>query len=908
MNPCLCTVGLTLLFAISTALAESASNGAPGAIVKMTGPKSDSPTAGIQDAVDALPRNGGMVKLPPGQYLLRQSIRLRSNVMFEGAGTNTILRKPKHAESRLAAVAQQGSRSVQVLDASRFSAGDQVTIRDREAMGWNVVQAIITEVKGNELVLDRRLPRTCDSAKMGFVIHVFPALTADHASGIVIKNLAIQDDARRDLSLYGPLDNPRARWAIVLPFHVAAIHFNGVSDSRVERCSVTGWLSDGISVQGGSVKGPSSGNDVVVDCVVQNCGGIGLHPGGGLHDSLFSHNLSRGNGSDGLYFCAGVTRVTVSGNQLIGNQGNGVGGLGDYDDRFNLVTNNVCAENGLDGILMCDGDHNTVAGNTCRNNSQAVPGQYSGIEMANTSASVVIGNRCFDDQEKKTQKHGIEELADCRTNTIASNNCQGNLQLDVMLAAAQPQPASVTRRRAASLVAGSARSEAAEAAPGERVRAAASPSAQPAAAPVRVGPPKIVDFADPTYGTKVRQLRKDDGHEHNFYYYREPWNADGSRLLGIQSSLDQQDWRVCLYEGNGRFIKELFPITKYDWRLCWDRRDPNLLHAYKGADLFRLNVGTGQVVVLKSFKPEWVHWTGPSINQDGDRILVVTTDNKSERTFRSYHLPDMSDERSFQITAPPGCQISWDKVHFTGCKNYIDTAYTSADRSLSEQGIVVYDDTGKKIHTFEGLGGGGHYDWSPDGKLAYFKMHLAARNPGGPRPLEIHVVNLDGTDDRVLFSVPRDKAIAIQNLHLSWPKRVNDWFIASLIPYAEHLPAAQTPDSQAGLPGPLLPNTRAPGAQPNPGRRTLQGDSEPGARRVDRAAAQPALAADAPRDEIVKINLNGSSQYLAHSVTWYGRNMFWAEPLAVVRSDGKRIAFHTRRSGTIDLCILFLDE
>ncbi|MBM3890039.1 MAG: hypothetical protein FJ388_13060 [Verrucomicrobia bacterium] len=56
------------------------------------------------------------------------------------------------------------------------------------------------------------------------------------------------------------------------------------------------------------------------------------------------------------------------------------------------------------------------------------------------------------------------------------------------------------------------------------------------------------------------------------------------------------------------------------------------------------------------------------------------------------------------------------------------------------------------------------------------------------------------------------------------------------------------------------------------------------------------------------IKLDGTTKYLAHSVTWYGRNMFWAEPLGVARSDGKRICFHTRRSGTIDLCILFLDD
>jgi hypothetical protein len=34
-------------------------------------------------------------------------------------------------------------------------------------------------------------------------------------------------------------------------------------------------------------------------------------------------------------------------------------------------------------------------------------------------------------------------------------------------------------------------------------------------APTKVGPALIEDYTDPTYGGKIRQLRKDDGHKHN---------------------------------------------------------------------------------------------------------------------------------------------------------------------------------------------------------------------------------------------------------------------------------------------------------------------------------------------------------------------------------------------------------
>ncbi|MBM3890038.1 MAG: hypothetical protein FJ388_13055 [Verrucomicrobia bacterium] len=391
-----------------------------------------SPTAGIQEKIDALPAAGGVVDLPPGEYVVRQSIRLRSNVTVQGAGAKTVLRKTTQAESKLGALAEPRSRSIRVVNASGFAEGMGIAIRDKEAMGWNVGQAIVTSVRGSELLLDRPLPRTYDPAKKGFVIHAFPALTANGASRIVIKNLLIQDDTIRDLSLHGPLDNPRARWGVVLPFTVAAIHLVDAADSRVEGCSVLGWWSDGISLQRGA-------SNTIERCVVQKCGGKGFHPGGGLHDSVFSRNVARGNGDDGLYFCAKVQRVTVRDNEFIGNKANGIGGLGDVGDKFNTVTNNLCADNGLNGIQLCDGGHNTVVNNICRNNSQSAPGRYSGIWLRNTADSVVTGNRCFDNQPVKTQKNGIEELPDCRSNLITGNNCRNNAQSGLVLAGRDSQ-------------------------------------------------------------------------------------------------------------------------------------------------------------------------------------------------------------------------------------------------------------------------------------------------------------------------------------------------------------------------------------------------------------------------------------------------------------------------------------
>jgi hypothetical protein len=370
-------------------------------------------------------------------------------------------------------------------------------------------------------------------------------------------------------------------------------------------------------------------------------------------------------------------------------------------------------------------------------------------------------------------------------------------------------------------------------------------------------------------------------------------------MLGIQSDLQQENWHVCLYDGDGVFLKDLFSISEYDWRLCWDRNDPDLLYTWKGSDLYRFHVAAGQAELLKSFAPLTLKPNGPSCNQAGDRILVITSDG----VFHSYHLPDMSDERTFQITLPAGCFMGWDKPHYTGYHNCIDTAYNNADSS--QQAIVVYDDTGAVVHKFDTVGGGGHYDWSPDGKLAYFRLPTGGR--GKPAtPFEIHVVNLDGSDDRVLFSVPQAQS-HFSNLHLSWPSKVNDWFVAGFFP------------STAGTP-PENPSARIQAATRADGAKQATGPAEtppatPRRPQRPRVAAQSEPTYEPPFDEILLVRLNGTTKHLARTETVYSRavgrgqtgDMFWAQTLPSPSADGKRICFNSNRSGTIDLYILYPD-
>ncbi len=353
--------------------------------------------------------------------------------------------------------------------------------------------------------------------------------------------------------------------------------------------------------------------------------------------------------------------------------------------------------------------------------------------------------------------------------------------------------------------------------------------------------PNAVDLVDSTYGGRIRQLAKADGHEHNIYYHRNVFNADNSYLIGIQSDLQQQNWRVVLYTGDGCYLKELFPISQYDWRLVWDRNDPAILYTWKGSNLYRFDVNTATAVLLKNFAPLNIRVGGPSLNQAGNRILVITTDN----VFHTFRLPGMSDERAFSVTLPAGCFTDWEDERYIGYGNYIATGCGSS----TETHTYIYNDSGSLFHHFNGFYFG-HTDFSPDGRWAYYRL------PGGGRPLEIHVVNLDGTNDRVVYSASQFEARFVSNLHLSWPDKVNDWLIAGFFPSALNLPPTY----------------------------------------------------GAPLDEILLVGANGTHKFLARTGTAVIREDFWRQTLASPSADGSRISFHSNRSGTIDQYILFVSH
>ena len=384
-------------------------------------------TGGIQEAIDALPKGGGTVVIPPGTYVLRRRVNLsgKHNVTLKGSGPDTILARPDQAFARLTETASCRANSVAVDSTDGFQVGDEVVVYDAGSVGWNLGHNYVKAVLPGRIELAGAFENMnwipvgwqYKVERRAAIINRFPALAAGQTKA---------DNPTRgvrifDLTIDGNLKKNTSPWT---DFTTAGIHFNNPVDLLVRGVTVRGWPSDGISVQWGS-------RVRVENCLVERCVGHGLHPGTSIRDVTMVKNTSRYNTGDGFFFCFDVQKALVADNVFLGNLGSGIGNLG-YRNMNNIVENNRIEANHLWGVDARSGKNNVIRGNVCKGNSRAQPGKYSEIVLHNNTGSVVTKNTCISlggPGVKVTRRFAIEAGGHGKGNTIRDNICKDAVRL-----------------------------------------------------------------------------------------------------------------------------------------------------------------------------------------------------------------------------------------------------------------------------------------------------------------------------------------------------------------------------------------------------------------------------------------------------------------------------------------------
>jgi len=344
----------------------------------------------LQAAVDYIAGlGGGVVEIGEGEYLMRDSLHLRSNVTVRGQKGKTILLKADGAVAPLVLDGDFGQQQITVKDPSGFVIAGGVAIRDDRAGGFHTTVARITGRDGNTFAIDKPLGADCMVGNNARAATVFPVVSGYNLQGARIENLVVDGNKRANVHLNG------CRGAGIFLYRAFA--------TVIEGCVVRNYNGDGISFQ--------QSNDVtVLDCVSEDNASLGLHPGSGSQRPVICRCTARRNGTDGLFLCWRVRHGRFEDNVL---QQNGRFGISiGHKDSDNLLRRNRVRLNGSNGVFFRNetlgmaAHRNRLEDNVIEDNG--TEGPTAGIRIrGETNGLVFKGNTIRDSRPERAQTQTV---------------------------------------------------------------------------------------------------------------------------------------------------------------------------------------------------------------------------------------------------------------------------------------------------------------------------------------------------------------------------------------------------------------------------------------------------------------------------------------------------------------------
>ena len=243
----------------------------------------------IQAAVDYVDRQGGgTVQLLPGEYRLRNSVFLRSNIRLLGSGGESVLKKAPALRSTLEVDGDHWDQEITLSDPGDLRVGDGVRIigRDPYGKGINNVQRTVIAVSGNRFKLDGRLQERFYRTGESQAITSFALIRCEDIANSSIENITL-DGSKGNNSL---LDLDKS--------DDGSIRLDRSNHISMRDLDVHDFCRDGI------VWGIS--HDVLVEnCKLHDGARLALHAGSGSQRSIMRGNHLR-DGQQGVYYCWGA--------------------------------------------------------------------------------------------------------------------------------------------------------------------------------------------------------------------------------------------------------------------------------------------------------------------------------------------------------------------------------------------------------------------------------------------------------------------------------------------------------------------------------------------------------------------------------------------------------------------------
>jgi parallel beta-helix repeat protein len=359
----------------------------------------------LQAAVDYVGNlGGGVVEVGPGEYLMRDSLHLRSRVTVRGRGL-AILKKDREYRSELAADSDFGEAAIIVKETDGFEIGRGVYVGSSRQRNFHGSCATILNGRSNYFTLTRSMNADIMMDDGGFACTTYPVISGYHLEDARLENLAIDGNLS---------ENPTK----VDGCRVAGIFLYRGDHCVVTNCTVRDYNGDGISFQ--------QSNDVRVDnCLVERCAGLGLHPGSGSQRPSIVNCRAVANGDDGLFFCWRVRGGVAEGNWLEGNRGYGIS-IG-HKDSDNFVRGNTIIGNQRGGVLWRAETEPMAAHRVTFENNVVRDNDGAGLFVNGFTRGTIIRNNTIEDSGEGRQKTGIRVGKHVRDLVIQDNTIKAQI-------------------------------------------------------------------------------------------------------------------------------------------------------------------------------------------------------------------------------------------------------------------------------------------------------------------------------------------------------------------------------------------------------------------------------------------------------------------------------------------------
>lgn len=362
----------------------------------------------IQAAVDYVVRlGGGTVKILPGEYRLRNAVRLTSGVRLLGSGADSVLIKEASVETMLAVDSDWYDQEVTLENPDGFRVGDGVVLITKSPSdgGRDVSKHTLVARSGNRFKLDKAPRKNYWKEMKPTVSTLFPMITAEETADFAIEELVLDGNRANNANLDGN--------------YAGCIWIQDCSRVRIHGVTARNYNGDGISWQ------------ICHDVAVENChshdnAGLGLHPGSGSQRPVMRNNRLERN-SIGLFFCWGTKYGLAEKNVIADNADYGVS-IGHRDDE-NIVRDNEILRSGKSGLLFRPerGEGYTAKGNLIENNRIIDSGPEDGVAV--DIQGVTSGNSLTRNEIRETRapakRIGVRMGAETGENALEGNTVEG---------------------------------------------------------------------------------------------------------------------------------------------------------------------------------------------------------------------------------------------------------------------------------------------------------------------------------------------------------------------------------------------------------------------------------------------------------------------------------------------------